>query len=67
MRRELQDIVASAMAFVRLDSGDTVLDIASNDGTLLSFYPENLNRIGIDPSNVALESSLYGGGYSIIE
>lgn len=31
--------------------GDLVLDIGSNDGTLLSFYPpENLTVVGIDPT-----------------
>jgi len=28
----------------------TVLDIGSNDGTLLSFYPPHFRRIGIDPT-----------------
>ena len=59
MRKELQSIVESAMSFVDLKPGDTVLDIASNDGTMLDFYPSTVNRIGIDPSNVAAESELY--------
>ena len=34
-----------------LELGDLVLDIGSNDGTLLSFYPEeNLTVVGIDPT-----------------
>jgi cyclopropane fatty-acyl-phospholipid synthase-like methyltransferase len=34
-----------------LDPGDLVLDIGSNDGTLLSFYPEeDLTVVGIDPT-----------------
>ncbi len=34
-----------------LKKGDLVLDIGSNDGTLLSFYPpENLTVVGIDPT-----------------
>ena len=33
-----------------LNKKDFVLDIASNDGTLLNFYNKNLNRIGIDPT-----------------
>ena len=66
MRKELRDIVESAMSFIHLKPGDTVLDLASNDGTMLSYYPESLNRIGIDPSNVAAESELYGGKITLI-
>ena len=59
MRRELKSIVESASSYVRLNPGDTVLDIASNDGTMLSNYSSDLRRIGIDPSNVARESDVY--------
>jgi NDP-4-keto-2,6-dideoxyhexose 3-C-methyltransferase len=31
-------------------SGDVVIDIASNDGTSLSFYPTSSVRIGMDPT-----------------
>jgi SAM-dependent methyltransferase len=30
--------------------GDIVLDIGSNDGTSLGFYPANVSRVGFDPS-----------------
>ena len=30
-------------------SNDFVLDIASNDGTLVNFYDKNVNKVGIDP------------------
>jgi 2-polyprenyl-3-methyl-5-hydroxy-6-metoxy-1,4-benzoquinol methylase len=33
----------------------TVLDIGCNDGTLLSFYPLEFTKLGIDPSNVLFE------------
>jgi hypothetical protein len=33
-----------------LSSGDVVLDIGSNDGTLLSFYPDGPLPIGMDPT-----------------
>lgn len=35
---------------VTLEAGDVVLDIGSNDGTTLGFYPETLTRIGMDPT-----------------
>jgi hypothetical protein len=35
---------------VELRPGDSVVDIGSNDGTLLSFYPKNLALVGFDPS-----------------
>ena len=33
-----------------LKKNDSVLDIGSNDGTLLNFYPNNINKAGIDPT-----------------
>ena len=51
MVRHLGGIVAAASAAVGLQTGDLVLDIGSNDGTLLSHYPANAKRIGIDPTS----------------
>lgn len=56
MRADLEDIVRSARAMVRLLPGDAVLDIGCNDGTLLSFWEPDLYRVGIDPSNLADEA-----------
>ncbi|NGX45992.1 MAG: hypothetical protein K940chlam2_01173 [Chlamydiae bacterium] len=52
MKLALKSIVDQAMERVGLElsGGDIVLDIASNDGTLLSVYPENFYRVGIDPA-----------------
>jgi hypothetical protein len=33
-----------------IQAGDVVLDIGSNDGTTLGFYPESAKLIGIDPT-----------------
>lgn len=46
----LRDVVDCARLYVSLKAGDVVLDIASNDGTLLSFYPEDVTTIGVDPT-----------------
>ncbi|MFI5413567.1 MAG: class I SAM-dependent methyltransferase [Candidatus Lutacidiplasmatales archaeon] len=38
------------LARAPVGAGDVVLDIGSNDGTSLSFYPETATLIGIDPT-----------------
>ena len=51
MVRHLAKRVQDIEARVDLRSGDTVLDIGSNDGTLLSQYaPGSFQRVGIDPT-----------------
>lgn len=50
MRSALQDVVKGAMKYVDLKPGDAVIDIGANDGTLLSFIPEETVKIGCDPS-----------------
>jgi len=49
----LTDIVTSITKTVELESGYRWLDIASNDSTLLSKVPDNIVKIGCDPSNIA--------------
>jgi NDP-4-keto-2,6-dideoxyhexose 3-C-methyltransferase len=50
MRRALADVVRAATARVTLRLGDKVLDVGSNDGTLLRCYPETLCRVGVEPA-----------------
>jgi SAM-dependent methyltransferase len=59
MSRQLNDVVNAAREWVYLRSGDIVLDIGCNDGTLLSHLPESLGvtRIGIDPAENLAESA----------
>ena len=50
MSNHLRDIAVHAQQVVRLQENDIVLDIGSNDGTLLKSYTtKNIKRIGIDP------------------
>lgn len=48
MKVELKDVVDSILK-VKKSGIDTWLDIASNDGTLLSYVPKDVWRVGIDP------------------
>ena len=50
MVRHLRSKVELLRRVVDLKEGDVVLDIGSNDGTTLSFYPANLTRVGMDPT-----------------
>jgi 2-polyprenyl-3-methyl-5-hydroxy-6-metoxy-1,4-benzoquinol methylase len=50
MRDALADIVNRVREYTDLHPGDAVCDAGCNDGTLLSFYPEHIKRIGIDPA-----------------
>lgn len=50
MVRHLKSKVERLIGNLRLAEDDIVLDIGSNDGTLLSFYPELVKRVGMDPT-----------------
>jgi len=50
MRTELKGIVDSVTSVQKLEQGDLWLDIACNDGTLLSFVPDGIKKLGIDPA-----------------
>jgi len=52
MKNHLKEIVKQCQSITKINSGD-VLDIASNDNTLLRAYPDTFNKFGIDPSDIA--------------
>jgi hypothetical protein len=62
MKKELKGIVAEITDRVKHTDGDVWLDIACNDGTLLSNVPATYHRVGIDPcdDSFAEESRNYG-------
>lgn len=51
MKSELKEIVDSVSKIKHLKENDIWIDIASNDGTLLSYLPTNIIRVGIDPAD----------------
>jgi len=51
MVRHLKEVQNLSMSFVSLNKHDLIIDIGSNDGTLLNHYPpEYTNLVGIDPT-----------------
>lgn len=49
MKNHLADIVSSVTSLIQTKEDDLWLDIACNDGTLLSYVPKHIKRLGIDP------------------
>ena len=50
MRADLKEVVKDVVNRVELNDGDCVLDIGANDCTMISYYPDNLLRYGIEPA-----------------
>ena len=59
MRQHLKDYQEEILSKVELIKGDTIVDIGSNDSTMLQYYSENMNRIGVDPTGSQF-SQYYG-------
>lgn len=56
MVKHLHGLVRGILEMVELKSGDLVLDIGSNDATLLKAYPKNgPELVGIDPTAIAFK------------
>ncbi|MHB1086476.1 MAG: class I SAM-dependent methyltransferase [Minisyncoccota bacterium] len=50
MRDALADVTRDIKAHASLKEGDSVLDIGCNDGTMLTYFPITMRRIGMDPA-----------------
>lgn len=50
MTEHMKSVVSNVRNISNLKKNDAVLDIASNDGTLLNFYSKSFFRVGIDPT-----------------
>ena len=65
MVRHLQAKVARILGEVSLNAGDLVVDIGSNDATTLGAYPDELLRVGMDPTGEKFRS-YYGNHLHLI-
>jgi hypothetical protein len=52
MRNHLKSYYEEICNLVNLNPDDLILDIGSNDATMLGFFPDNLTRIGCDPTGI---------------
>jgi len=50
MRAHLKSYQEEIMSIVNLKAGDIIVDIGSNDSTMLQYYSKKLRRIGVDPT-----------------
>jgi NDP-4-keto-2,6-dideoxyhexose 3-C-methyltransferase len=50
MKKHLQNKVRKILSLYHPPDGSVILDIASNDGTVLAAYPECYSLVGIDPT-----------------
>ena len=65
MVRHLQNKVRGLEKLISLSSNDIVLDIGSNDATLLKSYQSKVRRIGIDPTGVKFKE-YYTDGIELV-
>jgi len=59
MREHLHSYQKEICSIAHLEQNDTIVDIGSNDSTLLQYYPSIYNRIGVDPTGKQF-ASYYG-------
>jgi GDP-D-mannose dehydratase len=50
MREHLKKYQEEIISIVNLNDMDVIVDIGSNDSTMLQYYSKNLRRIGVDPT-----------------
>ncbi|MFQ5716519.1 MAG: class I SAM-dependent methyltransferase, partial [Nitrospinales bacterium] len=66
MRRALRDIAEQVETIARLETGDVVLDIGANDGTLLHSYSvEGIKKVGCEPADNLVDSLKTSADYLI--
>lgn len=66
MREHLKNYKNEIETYVELNDGDYILDIGSNDGTMLSYYSEKYNKIGIDPTSKQFEENYKNNNINLL-
>ena len=50
MRKDLKDVVSDVTSRVSCNPGEIVVDIGANDCTMLSYFSDDLRRVGVEPA-----------------
>jgi GDP-mannose 4,6-dehydratase len=50
MREHLRNYKEEILSKINLGKGDAIVDIGSNDSTMLQYYDKSIKRIGVDPT-----------------
>ena len=61
----LKDIVDCAMKIVPLQAEDVICDIGANDGTLLTFYPDDVVKVAFEPALNIVEQTRQRADYLV--
>ncbi len=61
MKDDLEDVVKKSVKEVNLKENDIVVDIGSNDSTLLRCYSDKLTRVGFEPAKNLMEMAKFDG------
>ena len=65
MKEHVKSVVINAKKLTKLKKSDAVLDIASNDGTLLNYYKKDIIKVGIDPTIIKFKKYYRNIDFSI--
>ena len=65
MKGELSDVVVKALKKVKVEKRDLVIDIGSNDGTLLSNYKKDVVTVGFEPVKKLAQITAKKANYAI--
>jgi len=65
IKADLKDISEKSQKIKKLGKGDIMVDIGSNDGTLLDFYDDPIKGVGFEPCKNVAEEAKSKGHYII--
>lgn len=66
MRKHLLDYKEEIETIIKLEPSDVIIDIGSNDSTMLNYYSSDYRRIGVDPTGKQFEDKYKSSNIELI-